>query len=95
MVPLLPHPGRVLVNAGESGNEFWPRHDQASSAGKPLAPVIGNVDASRYPDVIVARDVVDESRQCRRAPGTPGQSTMQSDGHHFRPLSIQNIERGL
>ena len=56
-------------------------------------PVPGDVDAPRDPDLLVRRDVIEETRQRRGAPGTADEPAMQADRHHLRRGLAFRIER--
>jgi hypothetical protein len=52
-------------------------------------PVACDIDASTEPYPVVALEVVEKARQRRRTPGSPDESAVQTDRHHFgRDLSL-------
>ena len=60
-----------------------------------LVPVPRDVDTATHPDLVFAQHVIQKSGQCGGAARPPGQTTVQSYGHHLRlriPFSIEGIE---
>ena len=55
-------------------------------------PVIGDIESSRYPRVVVRHHVVEKSSDGGGTTGSTSQSAMQSHGHHSSALGMQHIE---
>src|SRR5438445_9110080 len=52
--------------------------------GMCVAPVLGNVDAARDPDLVVRLYVVEKARQCGGPAWPSNQAAMQPERQHFR-----------
>lgn len=57
-----------------------------------LHPVAGYIDAAGHPDIVVARDMIQKTRQSSRPRRLADHATMQADAHHAAALSVELVE---